>query len=52
MFFQFHVLPPVRQEVCVPPAGQVRHQLGEHVLQQSQDGGVKGEAKVPKESRH
>ncbi len=33
MFPQLHMLPPVRQEVCDPPAGGVRHvQLGELVL--------------------
>lgn len=32
MFPQLHVLPPVRQEVCDPPAGGVGHtELGELV---------------------
>ncbi len=49
MFPQLHMLPPVRQEVCDPPAGGVRHiQLGELVLQQSRDDGIKGGAEVHK----
>ncbi len=49
MFPQLHMLPPVRQEVCDPPAGGVRHvQLGELVLQQSQDDGMKSRAEVHK----
>ena len=44
VFPQPHVLLPVRQEVCDPPAGGVRHvQL---VLQQSRDDGVEGGAQV------
>ncbi len=44
------MLPPVRQEVCDPPAGGVRHiQLGELVLLQSWDDGVKGGAKIHKQ---
>ncbi len=50
MFPQPHMLPPVRQEVCDPPAGGVRHvQLGELVLQQSRDDGVKSRAEVHKQ---
>ena len=34
MFPQLHALPPIRQEVCGPPADGVRHaQLGELVLE-------------------
>ncbi len=33
MFPQFHMLPPVRQEVCDPPVGGISHiQLGELVV--------------------
>ncbi len=47
---QLHMLPPVRQEVCDPPAGGVRHvQLRELVLQQSRDDGVEGRAEVHKQ---
>src|SRR4029434_7863089 len=31
MFSQPHVLPPVRQEVCDPPAGGVRHAQPEKI---------------------
>ncbi len=47
IFSQLHMLSPVRQEVCDPPAGGVRHtQLGELVLQQCRDDGVQGRAKI------
>ena len=50
VFPQPHVLLPVRQEVCDPPAGGVGHvQLGELVLQQSRDDGVEGRAEVHKQ---
>jgi len=50
VFPQPHVLLPVRQEVCDPPAGGVGHvQLGELVLQQSRDDGVEGGAEVHKQ---
>jgi len=51
MFPQPHVLPPVRQEVCDPPAGEsVRHtQLGELVLQQRRDDVIKSRAEVHKQ---
>ena len=49
MFSQLHALLPVRQEVCDPPAGGVRHvQLGELVLKQGGDDGVKSRAEVHK----
>ncbi len=49
MVTQLHMMPPVRQEVCDPPAGGVRHsQRGELVLQQSRDDGVGGRAEVKK----
>ena len=49
-FPQLHLLPPVGQEVCDPPAGGVRHaQLGELVLQQSRDDGVEGRAEIHKQ---
>ena len=41
---------PVRQEVCDPPAGGIRHvQLGELVLKQGGDDGVEGRAEVHKQ---
>ena len=47
MFSQLHMLLPVRQEVSDPPAGGVRHtQLGELLLKQSRDDGVKGRAEI------
>ncbi|KAK0140096.1 ATP-dependent DNA helicase PIF1 [Merluccius polli] len=47
MFSQLHMLLPVKQEVSDPPAGGVRHtQLGELLLKQSQDDGVKGRAEI------
>ncbi len=50
MFSQLYKLPPVRQEVCDPPTGGVRHvQLGELVLQQSRDDGVESRAEVHKQ---
>lgn len=51
MFRQRHVLPPIRQEVSDPPVGGVRHiQLGEPVLQQSQDDSIEGMDEVHKEN--
>ena len=50
MLPQPHALPPVRQEVCDPPAGGVRHaQLGELVLKQSRNDCVEGRAEVNKQ---
>ena len=47
MFSQLHMLLPVTQEVSDPPAGGVRHtQLGELLLKQSRDDGVKGRAEI------
>ena len=47
---QLIALLPVRQEICDPPAGGVRHvQLGELVLKQSGDDGVEGKAEVHKQ---
>lgn len=43
MVLQFHVLPPVRQEVRYPPADGVRYaQQGEVVIQQTWDDGNEG----------
>jgi len=50
MFPQVHMLLPVGQEVCDPPAGGVRHtQLGELVLKKSWDDVVEGRAEVHKQ---
>ncbi len=50
MFPQLHMLPPVRQEVCEPPAGGVRHiQLGELVLQQSRNDCIESRTEVHKQ---
>ena len=47
---QFHVLLPIGQEVCDPPAGAVRHtQLGELVLKKSRTDVVEGRAEVHKQ---
>ena len=47
MFSQLHMLLPVRQEISDPPAGGVRHtQLGELLLKQSRDDGVKDRAEI------
>ena len=47
---QLNALLPVRQEVCDPPAGGIRHvQLGELVLKQGGDDGVEGRAEVHKQ---
>ena len=49
MFPQFHMLLPIRQEVCDLPAGGVRHtQLGALVLKKSQGDVVEGRAEVHK----
>lgn len=43
-FSRLHVLHPIRQEVFNPPAGEVWHtQLGELVLKENRDDGVKAE---------
>ena len=47
---QLNTLLPVRQEVCDPPAGGIRHvQLGELVLKQGGDDGIEGRAEVHKQ---
>ena len=44
------MLLPVRQEVCNPPAGGVRHtQLGELLLKQSWDDCIEGRAEIHKQ---
>ena len=50
MFPQLHVLLPVRQAVCDPPAGGVRHvELGELVLKQSWEDSVECSVEVNKQ---
>ena len=50
MFSQFHMMLPLRQEVCNPPAGGVRHtQLGELLLKQSRDDCVESRAEIHKQ---
>lgn len=49
MFSQLHMLLPVRLEVSDPKAGGVKHaQLGELVLQQSQDDSVEDRTEIHK----
>ena len=47
---QLNALLPIRQEVCDPPAGGIRHvQLGELVLKQGGEDGIEGRAEVHKQ---